>query len=133
MADVFNINWADRMKTDPKANSILNNFARYEDFYTYRMAPLRMGGFRRRDRRRETRRLNQLYSERYTKDYRHLGPIEPNQRYRYDSRRRGFGPYRYIADNPEKYWENNIGAPLYKKDSIANAPNPHIEKLSYKE
>ena len=131
MADVFNINWVDRMKTDPKANSILNNDASYEDFYTYRMEPIRLGGFRRRNRQRFTRRLNQLYSERYTKNFAAHGLFVPNERYRYDSRR--YAPYYYIADNPEKYWENNIGAPLYKKDSIANAPNPYIEKLSYKE
>ena len=132
MADVFNINWADRMKTDPKANSILNNTAKYESFYTYRMQPLAVGGYRHKNPKRVIRKLNQLYSDRYIKDYRHIGPIQPNKRYRYDGRR-GFGPYTFVGDNRDKYWENNIGAPLYKKDSIANASNPHIEKLSYKE
>ena len=131
MADVFNINWVDRMKTDPKANSILNDKAKYESFYTYELYQRRHNRIGRRNRQRFVRRLNQLYSERYRKSYRFLGPIVLGERYRFDTA--AFGRNTYTADNPEKYWENNIGAPLYKKDSIANAPNPHIEKLSYKE
>ena len=130
MADAFNINWVDRMKTDPRANSILNDKTEFQTFYTWDIQPIR--GFHPRLRRlqRFDRRMNQLYSDRYVKDYRDLNVNGPG-RYRYD--RMAYRANRYIADNPEKYWENNIGNPLYKKDSIANTPNPHIEKLAYKE
>ena len=131
MADVFNINWVERMKTDPRANSILNNKTDMEEFYTFYF--FRRGGIRRmREGRTFKRRLNQLYSDRYTKDRRTFRP-RPTQpgRYRYDLR---FHPHRiYNDNNPNKYWENVIGNHLYKKDSIANAPNPHIEKLAYNE
>ena len=132
MADVFNINWVQRMKTDPRANSILNNKTKFETFYTWNIRPNPAGRPRYllRNRQTFTRRMNQSYSARYIKEYRSLKPRGPG-RYRRDGRRT---PRReYVDDNPNKYWENTIGKPLYRRDSIANAPNPYIEKLAYNE
>ena len=131
MADVFNINWVDRMKTDPRANSILNNKTKVESFLTWNFALDARGDLIVRQPRRITRKKNKLRSARYSVDWRNQGRPRQPGRYRYDT---DYSPYTItMRNNPQKYYENMIGRPLYTKHSIANAPNPHIEKLAYKE
>ena len=131
MADVFEIDWLTRMKTDPKANSILNNktmFEQFDTFDVYFNVPRNM--IRRRDRQIFTRRKNQLYSDRYTRPWIQFSN-RPLGRYRHDE-----APARHIVemrDNPNKYWENTLAGSIYNKPSIDKSPNPHIEKLAYKE
>ena len=130
MADVFNINWVDRMKTDPRANSILNNKTKFENFAIWRFT-FPAGVTTVRNARRYKHKKSKLRSDRWSLDYRALGnPRHPGV-YRYDP---AWYPYRIsVENNPQKYYENTIGRPLYTKHSIANAPNPHIEKLAYKD
>ena len=45
MADALQIDWVNRMKTDPKANSILNNKTVHEQFDTWFFIPNRRGTF----------------------------------------------------------------------------------------
>ena len=58
MADALQIDWVDRMRTDPKANSILNNKTPYETFDTWRFYPRlgRLAGYGMRNRRTLKRR-----------------------------------------------------------------------------
>ena len=125
MSDIFNIKWAERMKTDPMANSILNNKIKYQSFDTYKYwysenddrvfyDGTTRTGFKRR--------MNQLYSDRYVKR-------------RPASNRWNLGYYRRgnhvitTEDNENKYWENTTPQSVFNHTSIAHAENPKIESL----
>ena len=128
MSDAFKINWTERMKTDPKANSIMNNDIDYESFlkydFQYDFATNRWRGI---NGSRFTRRLNELYSERYIKDWRDF-PQRYEGRYRYDQ---NVGDYQqWRGDNWNKYWDNTIPPSVYNHKSIAQAENPKMEALA---
>ena len=126
MSDTFKINWVERMKTDPTANSILNNKIKHQQFTTYKY------WFNRRDNRWYydgtqtrpfTRRMNQLYSDLYTQD------MVGVRNHRLGFWRRG-GDIIGLTDNENKYWDNTIPSSIYNHKSIAQASNPKIDGLS---
>ena len=125
MSDVFGINWAERMKNDPKANSILNNKINYQTYNTYRYWRRARDGriVRNVVARPFKRRMNKLYSEYYTE----------NKEGKFVNRegwfRRGGDVITY-EDNDNKYWENTIPNSIFNHKSIANAENPKIQTLS---
>lgn len=129
MADAFQIDWVERMKTDPKANSILNNKIHFNHFssWYFRRLPV-VGSFRgtRGTRVDVKQRKNRLLSDRYTKHFDHMAKAEPG-RYRWNT----INDRTTYENNPNKYWDNTLAGSIYNKPSIPNSPNPHIEKLSY--
>lgn len=126
MSDAFKINWRERMKTDPQANSILNDKMKFQHFTTYlyyQNAGDPTVYYDPGQTKHFSRPINKLYSDHYLQD--RAGTII-NQVGWF---RRG-NDLVVSGNNPNKYWDNTIPQSIYNHNSIAYAENPKIENLN---
>ena len=106
--DVFNINWREKMKTDPQAHSIMNNKARYIDnmYWNFRYDPTAVNNVRMTYAGRQKYKTTQFVGE----------------------------PNRHTwAEKGRPYGNMIPKRSLYNTPTIAKAPNPIIEGISYKD
>lgn len=128
--DVFNINWREKMKTDPQAHSIMNNKARYIDnmYWNFRYDPTAVNNVRMTYAGRQKYKTTQFVGEPNRHTWAEKG--RPFGKHIYDFQWQNL----YEGDNKEKYYENMIPKrSLYNTPTIAKAPNPIIEGISYKD